>query len=126
MNNDWVLGKTNIDLPTIEPEVDNPLVGDIELDKEEENDEPGSYVHLFDLPSEPTSLPELPKRPATPPVQKDNPRQTANVKEWADKEDLAPLNRFMNWNKKHPKGQDAPMRSENKMISFERKNNKSL
>jgi hypothetical protein len=126
MNNDWVLGKTNIDLPTIEPEVDNPLVGDIELDKAEGNDEPGSYINLFDLPSEPPSLPKLPKRPKTPPVQKDNnPRKTADVKDWViDNEDLDPLNRFMNWNKKHPKGQDAPMRRENKMISFERKNNK--
>ena len=36
-------------------------------------------------------------------------------------DDLDPINRFMNWHKKHPEGQNAPMKSENKMVSNERK-----
>ena len=36
-------------------------------------------------------------------------------------EDLEPQNRFMDWHKKHPQGQNAPMKSENKMVSNERK-----
>ena len=35
--------------------------------------------------------------------------------------DLDPTNRFMDWHKKHPQGQNAPMKSENKMVSYERK-----
>jgi hypothetical protein len=33
-----------------------------------------------------------------------------------------PCEMYMNWHKKHPQGQWGPMKSENKMLSYERKN----
>ena len=42
--------------------------------------------------------------------------------DYVNPEYLDPVNMYMNWNKKHPEGQWAPMKSENKMLSYEQKN----
>lgn len=43
--------------------------------------------------------------------------------DYVNPEYLDPVNMFMEWHKKHPEGQWGPMKSENKMVSYERKNN---
>ena len=43
--------------------------------------------------------------------------------DYVNPEYLEPTTMFMNWHKKHPEGQWGPMKSENKMVSYERKNN---
>lgn len=45
--------------------------------------------------------------------------------DYVNPEYLDPVNMYMNWNKKHPEGQWGPMKSENKMVSYERKNKNS-
>lgn len=42
--------------------------------------------------------------------------------DYVNPEYIDPLTMYMNWHKKHPQGQWAPMKSENKMVSYERKN----
>tara|TARA_R110000787_G_scaffold218613_1_gene327328 strand:+ start:236 stop:553 length:318 start_codon:yes stop_codon:yes gene_type:complete len=105
MNTDWVLGQANADLPLIEPIKTAPVTGKIVLDK-------------APVIKQPIKLPETPVKVDKVDVTK--------LKDYIAPEDLDPINRFMNWSKKHPKGQDGPMKSENKMISFERKNNKTM
>ncbi len=41
--------------------------------------------------------------------------------DYVNPEYLDPINMFMDWHKKHPQGQWGPMKSENKMVSYERK-----
>ena len=43
--------------------------------------------------------------------------------DYVNPEYLEPTTMYMNWHKKHPEGQWGPMKSENKMVSYERKNN---
>lgn len=43
--------------------------------------------------------------------------------DYVNPEYIDPQTMYMNWHKKHPQGQWAPMKSENKMVSYERKNN---
>ena len=117
MNNDWVLGQTNTALPLVPPVKDTAVVGIIKLEKANKVAQPRGNVNLPNIPQMPTG-PEL--------LQKDDPIGLTKLKDYVAPDDLDPINRFMNWNKKHPYGQDAPMRSENKMVSFERKNNKIL
>lgn len=91
-------------------------------------------------PSRYTELPTLP--PAKPPIVSgsitmdytkginitemgvDEPDITEVSKlDYVNPEYLDPVNMYMNWHKKHPEGQWGPMKSENKMVSYERKNN---
>ncbi len=43
--------------------------------------------------------------------------------DYVNPEYLDPVNMYMNWHKRHPEGQWGPMKSDNKMVSYERKNN---
>lgn len=114
MNVNWVNNIPIPALPIIPPRKNPTLVGVIKLEKNPKNAEPFSNVNLPNVSKMPTG-PTIP--------EKDDPYEITKIKDFVSEQDYNPINRFMDWNKKHPQGQDAPMRSENKMISHARKYN---
>tara|TARA_R110000737_G_scaffold343153_1_gene368858 strand:+ start:5092 stop:5403 length:312 start_codon:yes stop_codon:yes gene_type:complete len=103
MENNWIVGITDVAaLPMITPLPAINVEGKIKINK---------------LPG-PTNMPSVVQIPVRDDIE------ITKIKEYVKEEDLNPQTWFANWSKKHPTGQDAPMRSENKMISHERKLNK--
>ena len=99
MNENWI-NQPSIytDIPVVPYRPPSPVQGQIDMDYVKGKE----YTELTELEKSETDVSKL---------------------DYINPEYIDPQTMYMNWHKKHPQGQWAPMKSENKMVSYERKNN---